>query len=405
MLKNKLKIIALLTVIILSLMIPIVRAENETVDQTTENQVMPINEESGANSSAETLVQPRSEDNNFKKGDVYLVGDDITIDYIVDGNLFVVAKTVTINSQIGGDAFICAGTINVGEQGYIFSNLFACAENINISGVVYDLYAMANDVTINGYIYRDIRVGTNSLNLNGTVGRNAFVDANEINFAQLTEEEIILSSQGIINGDLNYTSSKEVSIPEGAVAGTTNFTEKTVTSDSTSIQDYILELGIFVATVAIIWLLCLWLKPNFLVKSNELLARRWLPILLIVVFAPILIILLCVIFVILLILEITSKIALICLGLFLLLLAISSSIAVISINNIICNKLKIEKTIVKFGTLVASSIVIWLLTIIPYVGGLISFVLTILGLGIIIISIIPAKTEKKEEKPATTTEN
>ena len=70
MLKNKLKIIALLTVIILSLMIPIVRAENETVDQTTENQVMPINEESGANSSAETLVQPRSEDNNFKKGDV-----------------------------------------------------------------------------------------------------------------------------------------------------------------------------------------------------------------------------------------------------------------------------------------------------------------------------------------------
>ena len=339
MLKNKLKIIALLTVIILSLMIPIVRAENETVDQTTENQVMPINEESGANSSAETLVQPRSEDNNFKKGDVYLVGDDITIDYIVDGNLFVVAKTVTINSQIGGDAFICAGTINVGEQGYIFSNLFACAENINISGVVYDLYAMANDVTINGYIYRDIRVGTNSLNLNGTVGRNAFVDANEINFAQLTEEEIILSSQGIINGDLNYTSSKEVSIPEGAVAGTTNFTEKTVTSDSTSIQDYILELGIFVATVAIIWLLCLWLKPNFLVKSNELLARRWLPILLIVVFAPILIILLCVIFVILLILEITSKIALICLGLFLLLLAISSSIAVISINNIICNKL------------------------------------------------------------------
>ena len=69
------------------------------------------------------------------------------------------------------------------------------------------------------------------------------------------------------------------------------------------------------------------------------------------------------------------------------------------------NKFKIEKRIVKFGILIASSIVIWLLTLIPYVGGLISFVLTILGLGIIIISIIPAKTEKKEEKPATTTEN
>lgn len=399
MLKNKLKIIALLTVIILSLMIPIVRAENETGDQTTvtENQVMPINEE-----SAENLIQPRAEDNNFKKGDVYLIGDDITIDYIVDGNLFVIAETVTINSQIGGDAFICAGTVNVGEQGYIFSNLFACAENINISGVVYDVYAMANDVTINGYIYRDIRVGTNSLNLNGTVGRNAFVDANEINFAQLTEEEIILSSQGIINGDLNYSSSKEVSIPEGAVAGTTNFTEKSVTENSTSIQDYLLELGIFVTTVAIIWLICLWLAPKFLNNTNKLLTEKWLPVVGFGLLTPVVI---TIAFIILLILGITTKIALLSLGILFLLIAISSSISVIGINNIICNKFKIEKTIAKFGILVASSIVIWLLTLIPYVGGLISFVLTILGLGIIIISIIPAKTKKKEETPATNTEN
>lgn len=34
MLKNKIKIITFLTVIILSLMVPIVRAENETAEQT-----------------------------------------------------------------------------------------------------------------------------------------------------------------------------------------------------------------------------------------------------------------------------------------------------------------------------------------------------------------------------------
>ena len=405
MLKNKLKIIALLTVVILSLMIPIVRAENEAVDQTaeTENQVMPINEEAEESTSSEDLVQPRSEDNNFKKGDVYLFGDNITVDYIVDGNLFVCANTVTINSQIGGDAFICAGTINVEEQGYIFSNLFACAENINISGVVYDVYAMANDVTINGYIYRDIRVGTNSLNINGTVGRNAFVDANTINFAQLTEEEILLSSQGIINGDLNYSSSKEISIPEGVVAGTTNFTKKSVTSDSTSIQDYILSLGTSVATVAIIWLLCLWLAPKFLNNTNKLMTEKLLPVIGFGLLTPVAI---TIAFIILLILGITTKIALLSLGILFLLIAISSSISVISINNIICDKFKIEKTIVKFGILVASSIVIWLLTLIPYVGGLISFVLTILGLGIIITSIIPVKTKKKEETPTeTSTEN
>lgn len=388
MLKNKLKIIALLTVIILSLMIPIVRAENTT------GEAVAINENVGeVTNSGESTAEVKTSDNNFKKSDVYLAGDNITIDYIVDGNVFVVAETVTINSQIGGDAFICAKTINIGEHGYIFSNLFACAENITISGVVYDVYAMSDNVTINGYIYRDIKVGTNSLNINGTIGRNAFIDANTINFAQLTEEEILLSSKGTINGDLNYTSSQEISIPEGAVAGTTNFTKESVTSTTKSIQDYILSLGTFVATIAIIWLLCLWLAPKFLNNTNKLMTEKLLPIIGFGLLTPVVIVLA---FIILLILGITAKIALLSLGILFLLIAISSAICVISINNIICNKFKIEKTIVKFGILVASSIVIWLLTLIPYVGGLISFVLTILGLGIVIINIIPIKVKKEK---------
>ena len=91
-----------------------------------------------------------SYENNFKKGDVYLTGNDVVVNDIIDGNLFVFANSVTINSQIGGDAFILAGTVNVGEQGYIFSNLFTCAQNVNISGVVYDLYTTAQTVSING---------------------------------------------------------------------------------------------------------------------------------------------------------------------------------------------------------------------------------------------------------------
>lgn len=397
MLKNKLKIIALLTVIILSLMIPIVRAENEAGEAIATNhessETVTINEESG---------EVTTVNDNFKKSDVYLFGDNITIDYIVDGNLFVCANTVTINSQIGGDAFICAGTINIENQGYIFSNLFACAETINISGVVYDVYAMSNNVTINGYIYRDIRVGANTLNIDGTIGRNAFVEVNTLNFAQSNEEEVLLSSKGIINGDLNYSSSQELSIPEGSVSGATNFTKKSVTENSASIQDYLLELGIFVTTVAIIWLICLWLTPKFLNNTNKLMVEKLLPVIGFGLLTPIVITIL---FIILLILGITSKIALLSLGILFLLIAISSSISVIGINNIICNKFKIDKTIVKFGILVASSIVIWLLTLIPYVGGLISFVLTILGLGIIITSIIPVRTKKSTDKTIEDTKN
>ena len=76
-------------------------------------------------------------------------------------------------------------------------------------------------------IYRDIRVTTSTLNVNGVVGRNAYVNCSDINFAQPSSEqqETTAINQGVINGDLNYTSSKELSIPDGAVTGNKNFTE------------------------------------------------------------------------------------------------------------------------------------------------------------------------------------
>lgn len=64
------------------------------------------------------------------------------------------------------------------------------------------------------------------LNINGTIGRNAFVGANQINFAQPSEqnsEEQQVTSQGIINGDLNYSAPNEISIPEGSVSGSANY--------------------------------------------------------------------------------------------------------------------------------------------------------------------------------------
>lgn len=392
MLKNKLKTIALLTVLIFSLMIPIVRAENET---TTESATVAVEESEDTSNNGETSAVISNANDNFKKGDVYLTGDNVTIDYIVDGNLFVFANSVTINSQIGGDAFICAGTVNVGEQGYIFSNLFAFAKNVNVSGVVYDLYTAAGEVTINGYIYRDIRVGSNTLNINGTIGRNAFVSAENINFAQSSDPEASLTSKAMINGDFNYTSSKEISIPEGSVSGTSNFTTaKEVESNSKSIQDYIMLLGKFLATVVIIWLICLWIAPKFLDTTHKLVSKKLLPVLGFGILTPIVI---AVAFIILLIIGITSKIALLSLGILSLLLAISSSIFVIAMNRLICNKLKIEKTIGFFGMLIVSSVVFWLLSLIPYVGTIISLIASIIGLGILVMSIIPIKENKKEE--------
>ena len=379
MLKNKTKIIALLVVMILALTIPVVRATEETSTDVTL-----INEESNETTD-ETQDVTTITDDNFKKGDVYLTGDDVTIDYIVDGNLFVLANNVTINSQIGGDAFICAQTVTVGDQGYIFSNLFTFSQNVEIQGVVYDLYAAAQNVKISGYVYRDIRVGCDSLEIAGTVGRNAYIECSSLQIAQGNDgttdgqQTSTITKQGMINGNLNYTSSQEANIPQGSVTGETNFTQKTV-SNTSAIQDHIMSLGSIVVTAILIWLLCLWLAPKFLENTTKLIAKKPLPVIGLGIVTPIALIL---ISIILLALGITSSLGLLLLALFFILVSVSTSIFIIMVNNFVCNKLKIQKNIGIFGMLIVTAIILWLIGLIPYIGSIIGFIAVIIGMGLI----------------------
>lgn len=397
MLKNKFKIIALLMVIILAISLPVVRAENEVDPSATTsetNEIMPISE--GQENAEDQGSSTAQTEDNFKKGDVYLTGDEVVIDYIIDGNLFVFANKVTINSQIGGDAFVCANSVVVGEQGYIFSNLFVASKDVDIKGVVYDVYSVSDTITISGYIYRDIKVGCNDLNIFGTVGRNAFVSCSNISFTnsnnQSENTENTITSQGMINGNLEYSSEKQIEMPEGAVVGETKYSEIV---KSNNLSSYLVELGAFVVTTIVIWLLGLWLAPKFTEKSSNLLTKRILPVIGLGIITPIIFV---VVSVVLLFLGITANISVLAMLLLALLAFISSSIFVIAINNVICKKMKIEKKSIVFGILIISSIVLWLLELIPIVGFIISIIATVLGFGIIASSLVlKDKVDNKTE--------
>lgn len=413
MMKNKLKIIPIIMVIILAFLVPFVRAENE-VALNEEESIMPISEEATAegdttNENTETIseegasnknTEATDEDASFKKGDVYLTGDKINIDYVIDGNLFVIANEVTINSQIGGDAFVCANSITVGEQSYIFSNLFAVSSKLNVKGVVYDLYAFSKNVDISGYIYRDIKVAADTLNIFGSIGRNAYVNCSDISLGSSQDmkegEPITATTKGLISGDLNYTSKAEATLPEGSVDGAVNFTPSV---SQFNVNNLFLSLGCSVASVLIIWLLCLWLAPKFLKNTSSLLeTKKVLPVIGLGIATPIV---LAIAMVVLFLIGITSSIALLAFTLLFALMLISTSIFVITANNLVCKKLKIEKTIGNFGMLVICAIVLWALTLIPYAGAIISLIAGVLGLGIVVYSLVFRGEKKvKAEKTA-----
>lgn len=397
MLKNKITKITLVLLLALSLLVPIVRADDNEAEPISDNsQEKAVETTQGNETTSETT---QSTDNSMKKSDVYLTGDDVKVDYIVDGNLFILANTVTISSQIGGDAFICAKTINVEKEGYIYSNLFAAANEVNISGVVYDLYTTANTLNINGYVYRDIRTSSDTLNFSGVIGRNAYVYSKNIEISSNSDGQSSVTNKATIYGDLNYSSSSEASIPEGTVTGSVNYSPVTTSTKSKSISSYILALGRFIVTVLVIWLLYLWLAPKFLENTGALLSKKLLPVIGSGILTPIIFV---IAFVLLLILGLTSNIAIIGTMLFAVLLMISNSTFVIAINNLVCKKFNISKNTTTFGVLIITSAVIWLLELIPVVGSILNFVIMIIGLGILVTAIIPEKEKsnknsKKEE--------
>ena len=413
MLKKKIGMIVLILITVIALTLPVVRAAetdintsenqaNSTGENATDTNVSTENEVTTSENTVTTEEATTSTESNFRQSDVYLTGDDITIDYIIDGNLFVFADTVTINSQIGGDAFIFANTVTVGDQGYVFSNLFTVASTLNIQGVVYDLYTLSNDVTITGYVYRDIRVSGNNLNIYGTVGRNAYVSCNNMNFSKdgtnETEETTTTSSQGMINGNLKYSSSNEITIPEGVVTGETTYTQATNNSSRT-IQSYLISLGTIIATAILVWLICLWLAPKFVKKENLVDKKNILPEIGLGILAPIVLVL---VSIVLILLGITSSFGLLLLAISFILIGLSTSIFIIAINNLICNKLKIKKNIGNFGMLIVTAAVLWLIGLIPVVGTIVGIIAIIIGLGILVYYLIKKEKTNKDEKAKET---
>lgn len=399
--------ILLTLVFLVSTSVSFVLADNETA---SESDISLTSETSSEENAVATESNQEQKDDSFKKSDLYLCEDEVNIDYIVDGNVFIMANKVTINSQIGGDAFILAKEVIIDSEGYIFNNLFTCAQSITLKGVAYDIYACAQDVNISGgFVYRDLKAVCQKLNVAGTIGRNAFVNASTIVFNEGIENdntETNTTKKGIIYGNLEYNSSEEISIPENSVLGNTKFTKSALSIDITTnsiITNYILDLGAFLAFVLIIWLVCLWLAPKFLESTNNYVGKVTWKVLGYGLFALIAI---PIIAIILILLQLTSSVALLLIALYILSLVIAKVLFTITANKFLCTKLNINKNTGIFGMLIVTGIIVWVLKELPYIGSVVSFVITILGLGILVTALLPKKdtSNKKEIKKSESTD-
>lgn len=314
----------------------------------------------------------------YTASDLFLYDANIEMSDVVDGNVFAYGSNVKITGEIYGDLFVFADSLEITEDGIIHGNVFTCANNITVSGIISDIYAMSDNfnLTDSAILARNLYLYTNTASLSGQVSRDAFIACENLSFSD--------NKDAIIKNNLNYTSKQEAQIPEGAVAGETNYTQVQVNNNNLILSTVFGIIRILIFAFVII-MLSIWLSPKFKDKIYEIVSTKSLK-----AFGIGLLVLFMTIIVSIILLMFTYgfgiSIALAAITLLILGLAISNTVFSMSIAKLLVNKFNFTKNIAFIALSLLVVLILELVKFIPYIGGPIRFITAITGFGILCIN-------------------
>ena len=298
------------------------------------------------------------------KHDVFITEDSVNLDYNVDGNVFIMGKDVSISGSIDG-------------------NVFVCANNVTISGNVFNMYSVSSKLTVDSdaYVTRDITATTSSFSLAGSVGRNV-----NISFSDAS-----VSTDAIVGGDFNYSASASSAIPESVVTGSINFTKVETSNDESFVlkKNYALDaLKVLLVSLVVILIVVL-ATPKFVDTEEAILTKKFAPALGYGALAIIAIPLACIILFCTIIGILPSIIVLLAYILFI--AKLTYAFVAIPLGRIICKK--INKNSKGMNILFDCILVLafWAVSLIPFVGGLVTLIINLLAFGIITYAIFFSK--------------
>ena len=358
---NLLQKIILTFIVILCMLSTCVLATNNTNEQSG-NDIL---------ASYETNYQ-------YTDSDLFLFDTNIEISEIVDGNVFAYGNSVKITGEIYGNLFVFANSLDIAKEAIIHGSVFTYATDITVSGIVSDIYAMSNNFSLKGnaILARNLYLNSSNVSLSGQISRDAFINIDNLSFGN--------NDKVVVKGNLNYTSKQEVQIPENSIGGTVNYTPiKTNTENLILSKIYSILTALVFSFVLI--MLSIWIAPNFKDRACEIISKKSFKafgIGLLVLFGTII-----ASFILLIsTYGFGSSIAAFAIVLLILCLVISNTVFSIAIGKLLANKFNFTKNIAFVVLALATVLVIELVKLIPYIGGSITFITAIIGLGILCIN-------------------
>ncbi len=225
------------------------------------------------------------------KGDLIVVGTTIVINGTVEGDLIAAGQSVTINGNVADDARIAGAVLQIGKDAVVGGDVIAGSASLEAEAgslVKGDVVFGTAQTLLDGEISGDVLAATGSLELNGKFDGNVKAEvgnpedgspAPSLNLPQTNiqfpsvKPGFNVGKDAKISGNLEYTQSKDVTIPAGAVAGKVtrtvpvvdpNHKVKETPTQAEVAMTWTLNLLRTIITWIALGLLLGWLAPAFM---------------------------------------------------------------------------------------------------------------------------------------------
>jgi cytoskeletal protein CcmA (bactofilin family) len=304
-------------------------------------------------------------------GDLIAAGGNIEVAGRVDDDAWIAGGSLIIDGEIGDDLRAAGGDIrlrgSVADNAMIAGGTITTSSNSDVGG---DLDVAGGSIEIAGHVGADLSCNGGSVVIGGTVDGNATICADDIRILQSAR----------IQGDLEYTSDKEIEIPAGTVMGDVVYkrSEKKVEDIYSKTTASIISF----LSILLIGLLMVRFKRNTTIKVSDTITTQILKSLgsgvLLLIIIPL-------VALVLMVTVIGIPLGLIVLFAYIVILYISEIFVGLAIGRRIVTYAKKEISS-PYWHLVVGLIVIAFATRLPLIGFLISLIVILAGLGALVMT-------------------
>lgn len=323
-------------------------------------------------------------------GTLYSAGNTVRVDGTVKGDLICGGQQVTVNGTVNGDVLCAAQSITV--SGHVTGSIRSVAQNISVTGKVdgsVSIAAMTANISGDSTIGRDLTIAAQDITMDGTVGRDAQIVGRSFNTnGKITRDlnvqatTVSLSDKATIGNNFAYVSGPDASVATGAhISGKTTHNQppkENPTPAAITVSAWLSALSLGFASFLLLGIALLGASPRMMATTARAITKSPLGTIgvgfLALILPP-------VIAVFLFITIIGIPLAFVILFSWMVALIAAISVSSHALGKAVITKLKWQEKWQNFAALVIGVLIIFLIALIPYVGGYALFATLLWGLG------------------------